>query len=330
MRKYTTYLVIFMMPVLFFKCKNTQLRGVPEENNVSFQGKIAKIDRSYYRSNEPIDVQIDLNSNDEEAKFRILSWKTANGKQGRLENSSISSGRNMLHYTPLEPGMHEVILKLGVEGEDDSAQEFRFNVNVPLLEWNLTGAIADAENLTLTIADAPEDIRREQWHIQDIRWSRGLHNDIKWPTNLQHGDNRLPIALQDINLEELPEVHINIQGPDRTLKSIAINLRELCIAKLQETYSERKAQEIREHNERIKECASEYQGNYTGLRREEARGALNTMHATITNFKRETRAQLECLRKSVGILWENSQENLGILVRRHTVSYTHLTLPTKA
>ena len=159
----------------------------------------------------------------------------------------------------------------------------------PEAEWQARGSTDDAGNITLTIADAPEEWRNETCRIQSTRWSRGLQGRItNGTTMVQCGENTLSITLNNINLEELPQLHFNLQGPDSTVRELEIELRDICIAKLQETYREDQIQDLSKHNDEVRKQASAYQKPLTGDSRAEAQRTLHALHETTSRRQRAT------------------------------------------
>ena len=223
-----------------------------------------------------------------------------------------------MHYTPQEPGTHTLTLTVAVEGEEGSAKTIPCTLEAPAAEWQVAGRADDAGNLTLTIAEAPEEWRGEPWLIQSTRWSRGLLGSIaNSPRQVQYGENTLAITLQAVALEELPQVHFNLQGPDNTNREINIDLSEACVARLEETYSEDQIQTIRVHNEAVRQQAATYQGNLTGNTRVEAQRSLNELHERTTRLQRETNAQIERLASNLTILRAQDATGLVVLEARH-------------
>ena len=323
----TTHVVLSLLLATLCSCGDNIWRKLPEEKDITFEGTAKKPQKTAYRPGQSRDIQLDLTSKEEEAqeaKFKVVSWSVADGKQGTLDTASISLGSNTLHYTPQEPGTHEITLKVAVEGEEESAQTFHYNVEAPAAEWQVRGHADNSGNLTLTIADAPEEWRGEPWRITSTLWSSGLRGTlVNNPTQVQHGENTLPITLQEIALEALPQVHFNLQGPDRAFQSITIDLRGVCVAQLEETYSEEYIQTLNGHNTTVMQQASTYQGNLTGNARAEAQRTLHALHETTTRRLREATQQLTMLQDNISMLLSGYAADLAVLNDR-SVALRHV------
>lgn len=215
-------------------------RKLPEEKDIVFEGTTKAPQQSAYRPGHSRDIQLHLSSSDaeaKEAKFKVVSWSVADGKKGTLDTASISLGSNTLHYTPQESGTHEITLKVAVEGEEESAQTFHYTLEAPAAEWLARGSADNAGNLTLTIADAPEEWRSEPWRITSTTFSEGLIGRIEpMPTRLNRGNNNLNIILNQAVLEE-PHVLFTLQGPDGSSRDHQIDLTALCVAQLRSDMS---------------------------------------------------------------------------------------------
>ena len=316
MPRSTNYTIFYLLLAVLCSCGDKVWRKLPEEKDIAFEGTAKKPPKSAYRPGQARDIQLDLTSSDaeaKEAKFKVVSWSVANGKKGTLDTASISLGSNTLHYTPQEPGTHELTLKVAVEGEEN-IQTLFCPIEAPAAEWQVAGRADREGHVTLTIADAPEAWQAEPWRITSTRWSRGLEGRIdNEPTQVQHGENTLPITLQEIALEALPQVHFTLQGPDRASQSITINLRDACIAQLEATYNEAHIQSLIDHNKKVRKEAATYQGNLTGNDRVDAQWNLNTLHETTTRLQRETNEQLGRLQDNISILLTGFTADLTVL-----------------
>ena len=316
MPRSTNYTVLSLLLISLCSCKDMRWRKLPEEKDIVFEGTVKKPQKSAYRPGQAKDIQLHLTSSDaeaKEAKFKILSAKLADGSNADIDYDSLKLGPNTLHYTPQEPGTHTLTLTVAVEGEEGSAKTIPCTLEAPAAEWQVAGRADDAGNLTLTINNVPEELYSEPWRIQSTRWSRGLLGSIvNSPRQVQYGENTLAITLQAVALEELPQVHFNLQGPDRAFQSITLDLREVCVARLEETYSEDQIQTIRVHNETVRQQVATYQGNYTGAPRAEAQRELRALHETTTHLQEQTNQKLEQLINNLNIL--RNQEALDLTV----------------
>ena len=239
MPRSTTHVIFSLLLVSLCSCGDNVWRKLPEEKDIVFGGTAKKPQESAYRPGQARDIQLNLTSSDaeaKEAKFKVVSWEVADGKQGTLDTSSLSLGTNTLHYTPQEPGTHELILKVAVEGEGN-VQTIHCPIEAPAAEWKARGHADNAGNLTLTIADAPEVWHSEPWRIMSTTFSEGLQGRIEpMPTRLNHGDNHLNIMLDEAVLEE-PHVLFTIQGPDGSQRDYRVDLTALCVAQLRSDMS---------------------------------------------------------------------------------------------
>ena len=257
MPRSTTHVIFSLLLISLCSCKDMRWRKLPEEKDITFEGTAKKPQKTAYRPGQARDIQLNLSSSDseaKEAKFKVVSWSEAGGKQGTLDTASISLGENTLHYTPQEPGTHELTLKVAVEGEEASAKTFHYTLEAPAAEWQARGRADDAGNLTLTIADAPEAWHSEPWRIINSTFSEGLQGRIEpMPTRLNHGENHLNIILDQVVLqEEEPHVHFTLQGPDGSPRDHQVDLTAFCVARLRSDMSEvdgRLADGLREVND---------------------------------------------------------------------------------
>jgi hypothetical protein len=235
-RKINFCILLFFMLVVSCECKDMHLRRLPEEKEVIFNGEAIQPQQAAYCKGQSRDIQLRLTSKDEEAKnanFKLLSWEVANGKIGTLDVHSLHLGDNALSYTPKEPGKHELMIKVAVEGEEENAQIFHYILEAPKADWKVAGSTDSEGSITLKIKDAPQEWHEKPWYIKSTRWSRGCRGSIVSANeSLKHGPNTFPITLQEAALEEAPYICFHIQGPDGEEVSLTIDLKEACIAKL--------------------------------------------------------------------------------------------------
>ena len=244
MPRSTTHVIFSLLLVSLCSCGDNVWRKLPEERDIVFEGTTKAPQQSVYRPGQARDIQLDLTSSDaeaKEAKFKVVSWSEANGKQGTLDTSSVSLGSNTFHYTPQEPGTHKITLKVAVEGEEASAQTFNYTVEVPAAEWQVRGRANSTGQITLTIEDAPEAWHSEPWRITSTTFSEGLQGRIEpMPTRLNHGDNNLNIILDQVVLqEEEPHIRFTTQGPDGSSRDHQVDLTAFCVARLRDEMGER-------------------------------------------------------------------------------------------
>ena len=266
MPKLIFYVFVSLLLVVSCECKDMHVRRMPEEKDIAFKGEVktnpSKKTKTYYVPNESREIQLHLDSSDEEAKdaqFKILSWEVADGKKGTLDTSSIRLGNNTLAYTPQEPGTHELTLKVAVEGEEGSAQILPCTIEAPAAEWQVAGHADNTGNIALTIANAPEEWRSESWRITNSQLSEGLEGRIE-PTELHYGENQFRINLDQAVLTE-PYVLFTLQGPDTTPRTCRIDLTALCRAQLSNTMSEEEnasAERLANVNQYIQETEASY------------------------------------------------------------------------
>jgi ankyrin repeat protein len=128
---------------------------------------------------------------------------------------------------------------VAVEGEEN-VETFYCPIEAPAAEWQVRGRANSEGQLTLTIADAPEELQGEQWRITNTTFSEGLEGRIEnMPTRLNHGANNLNVILDQIVLqEEASHVIFTIQGPDSGTRTCQIDLIALCVAQLRGDMSE--------------------------------------------------------------------------------------------
>ena len=296
------------------------IRRMPDEKDIVFEGEVEKPQKTVYRKGESRKIQVRLTSSDEEAqdaKFKILSATLADGSPADVDYDTLKLGYNTLSYTPKGPGTHELTLKVAVEGEEASAKTLHYTVEAPAANWQVAGQADNTGNIALTITDAPEEWRSESWRITSTRWSRGIQGRITGNiTQLQAGENTLPITLQEISLVEPPQVHFTLQGPDSTSQSITLDLRAMCVARLEETYSQARIQVLSTHNETVRDQATNYQGNVAGNTRVEAQRTLNALYETTTRLQRDTNEQIERLQSNISILLLQYSADLTVLNNR--------------
>ena len=329
MPKLIFHSLIALMLVVSCECKDMHMRRMPEEKDIAFKGEVtadpSKKTKTYV-PNEQREIQVRLTSSDEEAKegkFKILSATLADGSPADLDYTSLKLGNNTLHYTPKKPGTHELTIKVAIEGEGN-VQTIHCTLEAPAAEWKAIGRANREGQITLTIENAPEEWRGESWRIQSTRWSRGLQERITGNiTQLQAGENTLPITLQGISLAEPPQVHFTLQGPDGTSQSITLSLRAMCVARLEETYSEEYIQRLNTLNTDVRQQAAAYQGNLTGNDRAEAQRTLRRLLDQTTHRQAEANERLERLQDDISILLLKYSVDLTVLNNR-SVALRHV------
>ena len=161
----TTHTILALLIFSLCSCGDNFWRKLPAETDIVFEGKTQAPQQTAYRPGQSRDIELDITSSDSEAKFKVVSWSEASGKPGTLDTYSISLGSNMLHYTPQEPGKHELTLKVAVEGEEKNAQLFHCPIEVPASDWKARGSADREGHVTLTIEDVPEEWHSEPWRI---------------------------------------------------------------------------------------------------------------------------------------------------------------------
>ena len=227
--------LVALLLVVSCECKDMHVRRMPDEKDIAFKGeaKTAKKTVSTYRKGQSRDIQVHLTSNDEEAKdaqFKILSATLADGSPADVDYDSLKLGYNTLSYTPKGPGTHEITLRVAVEGEGN-VQIIPCTLEAPAAEWRVSGTADATGNLTIQIADVPEELQGEPWRITNTTWSEGLEGNMNTPTILQYGDNSFSLTLDQAVLSE-PYVRLNIEGPDAITKTCQIDLIALCMMQL--------------------------------------------------------------------------------------------------
>lgn len=148
--------------------------------------------------------------------------------QGAAVNVRDQSGHTPLQYAA--DNQEAISLLLGAGAVQDLTPN-----------WQLQGQYeSNDQQMILTIGDnTPGRLQQArdpqaQWRITNMTWSEGVGGmDIR-NTVLQHGENRVPLAINMYTLTEAPTLQVLLQGPDRALQSIRIDLREVCVARLQE------------------------------------------------------------------------------------------------
>ena len=314
------YLLLALMLVVSCECKDMHVRRMPEEKDIVFEGEANTAKKSVYRKGQSRDIQVHLTSSDEEAKdaqFKILSATLADGSPADLDYTSLKLGDNTLSYTPKGPGTHALTIKVAVEGEEENAQTIHYTLEAPAANWQVRGTADHEGNLTLQIADVPEELQGEPWRITNTTWSRGLRGTMADTSTLNCGDNNLQVALTHIALEEPPTLNIAVEN-DGEEKLMSIDLRALCIARLEETLSEAQIQTLHEHNAAVKAQASTYQESYTGTAREDARRVMRRLFEETTRHQQTTITQLESLETNLNSLRHQDPAGLAVLDTRRT------------
>lgn len=237
MKKYCFYTVLALNLVVSCECKNMRLRQLPEEKVITFKGTLeAPKEVLYLGENTSSPIKLRLTSEDEAAKnvkLKLISCKVAGGQEGKLEVPTLKLGENVLKYTPKQPGTHVLTIKVAIEGEEDSEQTFQCTIQIRDADYKIRGTADATGKLTIQIEDAPQALRGEQWHITETAWSQGLQGNIAHDTQgLTHGDNNLKVALNHIDLEGAPVLHLKIKGPDQKEAPLIIDLTEACIEQL--------------------------------------------------------------------------------------------------
>lgn len=296
-------------------------RALSEEKGVTFDGNMVATGEVCVPGVSR-DIHLCLVSDDqstEEVRFKVLSWDVADGKQGTLDLSSISLGKNILRYTPREPGVHKIVLRVAVEGEEN-ALTFCCPLSVEALPsaWQLEGSVNATGNPVLTIVNVPELLQDALWRIQRVRWSAGLQGStMDRPEQVRCGENTFFCTLRQVVLQEPPRVHFDVQGPDGVCRSATLDLRELCIARLEEIHDGSHLQELSIHNELVREQFPTYQGDYVGAARALAKRELDTLYQTTISLAQATNTQAEQLEDSLIVLRTRETTDLATLETRH-------------
>jgi ankyrin repeat protein len=113
-------------------------------------------------------------------------------------------------------------------------------------KWQLQGRYdREHQQLTLSINNSPENMRTGAWHITGSTWSAGVSGQMPaHPTQIQYGDNLIPLNIEVATLTEAPSLKCVVQGPDNAFQTVSIDLTKVCVERMtaQETaLSERKS-----------------------------------------------------------------------------------------
>ena len=161
-------------------------------------------------------------------------------------------------------------------------------------DWQLQGSYeAAGQQLVLDIADTPGRSHQArnpqaQWRITSTTWSQGLSGQIAPNLVLQHGENRIPLEINMGTLTEAPSVQVVLQGPERAFQGITLDLRAMCVDRLEE-----KERLLTERSDRIDQYVQETDTNYqlppetvTDPRvNREKQNELTTLLGRLTAFK---------------------------------------------
>jgi ankyrin repeat protein len=114
-------------------------------------------------------------------------------------------------------------------------------------KWQLQGRYdREHQQLTLSINNAPENMRTEAWHMTGSTWSAGVRGQMPAnPTQIQYGDNLIPLHIEVATLTETPSLKCVVQGPDNAFQTIGIDLTKACVEQVnaqEAALSERRAE----------------------------------------------------------------------------------------
>jgi len=228
----------------------------------------------------------------------------------RLINlGAVVNSRDMLGNTPLDhaSSTHDraAIAMLMSKGA----------VPDPPADWQLQGDY-DHQNqqLILNISDVSIPLQKEQWQIKSTTWSEGLSRQINDNAVLIPGVNKVPLEVVMTTLKEEPNLEVWIQGPDRVIQSITLNLRAACVFKLKE-----QEQVLAEKTERIATYCREVQEKNAASApqiNKEATDAMNTLLGQLTAFQRQYQEDLDTFSCNLEEL-EITNENLALFNSNH-------------
>jgi ankyrin repeat protein len=98
-------------------------------------------------------------------------------------------------------------------------------------KWQLQGRYdRDSQQLTLSINNISENIQPGgAWYITGSTWSAGVNGQMPaHPTQIQYGDNLIPLNIEVATLTEAPSLKCVVQGPDNAFQTISIDLKKAC------------------------------------------------------------------------------------------------------
>ena len=166
-------------------------------------------------------------------------------------------------------------------------------------KWQLQGRYdRDNQKLTLSIHNASENMRTGAWHITGSTWSAGVSGQMPaHPTQIQYGDNLIPLNIEVGTLTEAPSLKCVVQGPDNAFQTVHIDLKKACVEQVnaQETALSERKEEVEQY---VQETHATYQ--------------LPQETVDSPGVNRDKQAQIETLLGRLTAFYTDYQERLSV------------------